>query len=405
MDPTNFGNQGFIFGETSISELSDGSLFLNGRSGEKVRVTKTVSANYPQQSTYGAAVKQTALADPACCGGTAKVDVEGLPYLTLVAGCNSEITREFVTVSCSYDDGATFTKQLLMEGSKAGKGGYVDIYVDNKGKAYVLWEEQYGKAMYLTTFSVADEFCKSGVSANTDTGVMFAKEDYMKKVVTKTKNMTVSSVDGVLHLETTASTQARYFEVNYSQNVTGMVDMSVYKYMLLRVRIDSSTAGDALIDTYYRTGINRANSSDSKSQTKVANDGEWHNVIVDLSDISIRGTLHEFQMRFSVDGQSTKAVVADVEGVAFFKTAAEAETYTFEWKEPQQSENTDSDLESTDNKDKGKDKTSSEKNAADTAEDVPTDEKRRGCGSSITGTVGFVVISALGVCVLKRKKQ
>ena len=143
--------------ETCLALLSDGrSILINARNKPGNRALRTYY-NFPS-GEMGEYTLHDQLIDPACCGGTCSVDIEGLPYSVLYFGCESRQKREFVTVKCSFDDGKTYPLSLPLSGE--GFGGYCDIAIDSKGKVYALWEEFSGKNDHLTTFSFADEFIK-----------------------------------------------------------------------------------------------------------------------------------------------------------------------------------------------------------------------------------------------------
>lgn len=140
--------------ETDIVQLSDGSIMLNSRSGCKYRQV-TVSPNGKDQ--WSETFNELQHPDPGCCAGLAIADVASLPRAVLFSNCESQTDREYVTVKCSFDDGKTYSKKLVLSGEKFG--GYSDIYVDDRGCVYVLYEYQAGKNVYLARFSYADVFC------------------------------------------------------------------------------------------------------------------------------------------------------------------------------------------------------------------------------------------------------
>ena len=140
--------------ETDIVQLSDGSIMLNSRCGNKHR-NVTVSPN--GRDNWSETFMETQHPDPGCCAGLVVAEVEGLPRALLFSNCESQENREFITVKCSFDDGKTYTKKLQLSGE--GVGGYSDIYVDAHGRVYVLYEIQAGKTVCLARFSYADVFC------------------------------------------------------------------------------------------------------------------------------------------------------------------------------------------------------------------------------------------------------
>ncbi len=143
--------------ETSLSLLSDRKSFIiNARNKPGRRATRRYF-NFPD-GPMDEGILHPDLTDPACCGGCISVDVKGLPFALLYVGCNSETTRENVTVKCSFDNGETYPLSLPISGKDMG--GYCDIAVNSEGKVFVIWEDHGGANDHLTTFSFADEFIK-----------------------------------------------------------------------------------------------------------------------------------------------------------------------------------------------------------------------------------------------------
>ena len=161
--------------ETSIVELSDGSVMINSRhytlshkdsdllkySEEEARRVVTVSQN--GVDTWSETVFDPVLIDPACAGNMCSVEVEGLPRAILFVNCASTTKREHLTVRCSFDNAKTWIEKTLY---LSPVGWYSDIAVDNRtGKVYVLHENPHVTQWFLMceelfTFSFYDVFAK-----------------------------------------------------------------------------------------------------------------------------------------------------------------------------------------------------------------------------------------------------
>ncbi|MBQ7347556.1 MAG: exo-alpha-sialidase [Clostridia bacterium] len=160
--------------ETSIVELSDGSVMINSRQHTfpfcesipkyieaEARRAVTVSANgvdHWSKTRY-----DDTLIDPACEGNICAANVEGLPRAILFSNCASTTKRFDLTVRCSFDDAKTWLEKTVYLGHI---GWYSDIAVDQNGKVYVIHENAQitgGKKMCteLFTFSFYDQFVKN----------------------------------------------------------------------------------------------------------------------------------------------------------------------------------------------------------------------------------------------------
>lgn len=161
--------------ETSIVELSDGSVMINSRHysapytetkllpypEEKARRVVTVSPNGVEN--WSETVFDPVLIDPACAGNICSVEVKGLPRAILFVNCASTTKRHHLTVRCSFDDAKTWIEKTLYLSSV---GWYSDIAVDNRtGRVYVLHENPHVENWFLMceelfTFSFYDVFAK-----------------------------------------------------------------------------------------------------------------------------------------------------------------------------------------------------------------------------------------------------
>lgn len=146
--------------ESCIVELSDGSLMVNSRQytwTDKKAPFRHVSVSKTGVDGWSETTPDTALIDPACMGSMCSVDIPGLPHAILFINCNILFSRRNVTVKCSFDDGKTWSGELVIDKQN---GGYSDIAVDKNGKVYVIYEIMAGKSLNLATFSFYDQFAK-----------------------------------------------------------------------------------------------------------------------------------------------------------------------------------------------------------------------------------------------------
>lgn len=389
--------------ETAIAEMSDGSILVNARNPQGNRALNLcMDFKTEGNLTWQGMFYHPQLIDANCCGGMTAVDIEGLPYALLNVNCANDTIMESdgsrpkrinVTVKCSFDDGQTFEKSL--EISSYDKGGYCDIAVDSKGKAYVIWEEDYGTNVHLTTFSFVDEFCNDEYVMNTNTAIAFDNKDKLA-LISDYKNMNGEFKDGTLKVVTEPKTTSKGIVVDYS-TITRNIDVSEYKYLLCKIKIDSSTSGNVALEGYIRSGRTTSTNTDFGAKKIVPNDSEWHNVIMDFSKIEIDGTLQNIQLRFSVEnGAKTDIITANIAGIGLFKTEEEAQNYQFDITVSNDIKNDDPSEVDTFEVD-------------DTQETPTTDTDRegnkKGCGSSI-GTMGVLsVYTSVGVATASKCKK
>ena len=393
--------------ESAIAEMSDGSILVNARNPQGNRALNLcMDFKTDGKLAWQGMLYHPQLPDANCCGGMTAVDIEGLPYALLNVNCANDTIMESdgsrpkrinVTVKCSFDDGQTFEKSL--EISSFDKGGYCDIAVDSKGKAFVVWEEAYGTNVHLTTFSFFDEFCRDEYVMNTDTAITFDTNDSLK-LISDYKNMSGELKDGALEIVTESKTTYKGMVIDYS-TVTRSIDMSEYKYLLCAIKVDPSTAGNVAIEGHIRSGRTTFASTGYSSKATVPNDGEWHNVIIDLSENDIDGTLQNVQLRFGVEnGSKSEIVTASLAGIALFKTELEAQSYQFEKtsvEDSEKGEQNESEADKTDAEDG---------NETEEVKSESPQETDKGCGSSIgaIGTLG-VCATAGAIATAKRKKK
>ena len=141
--------------ESSLAELSDGSIMMNSRSTPYRKVTTSPNGIDNWTTTYA----DEQLPDPGCCAGLVSVVLDGKHRGLLFINCADNISdraRHFVTVKYSRDDGKTWDSSLALTGFD--KGGYCDIAVDSEGRVFAIYEVDWGKYVELACFSFADTF-------------------------------------------------------------------------------------------------------------------------------------------------------------------------------------------------------------------------------------------------------
>ncbi len=382
--------------ETAVAELSDGSILVNSRNPEGYRALNLCMDFKAEGSlTWQGMIYHPELPDANCCGGMISVDLDGLPFGLLNVNCanntvlmensTSMYKRTNVTVKCSFDDGQTFEKELRIS---TDKGGYCDLAVDSQGKVYVIWEENYGTNVHLTTFSYEDVFCSDSYVTNPETAVTFRDEESVSRT-SNYKNMSGELRDGVLHVVTESKTTSKGFEVDYS-TLTRMIDMEDYPYLLCKIKIDPSTAGDVELEGYIRSGRTTATNAAYGASTTVANDGEWHNVIIDYTGNDIDGTLQNVFLRLGVkDGAKSAIVTADIAGIGLFRTEEEAQAYEFTAADPVQN-------------DTGETQDTANPGESDTQ---AARETEKGCASALNGTAGVLALGVTAGALTCRKRK
>lgn len=130
--------------ETVASELSSGALYLAVRQNAPARAFAILESDFRTFSKYA---PEPSLADPICFGSTVSMGEK-----LLFVNCEHSEKRINVTLKASLDGGRTWQKRKVIDHMR---GGYADLAADApKGKIYVLYENDFGKEMYL---AVIDE--------------------------------------------------------------------------------------------------------------------------------------------------------------------------------------------------------------------------------------------------------
>lgn len=289
--------------ESCIVELSDGSVMINSRQftgaynsnsnsrpsseGDACRRV-TVSPN-GIENWSGTKVDKT-LIDPACQGSMVKVDLEGLPHAILFVNNASTTRRDHLTVRCSFDDGATWSGELLIDETA---GGYSDIAVDANGKVYVIYENNAGARVNLVTFSFYDVFCKGNKNLNTYQN-QFDEPYGLANAVEGVKIEKLEN-DGV------KASVKDTFKASFELDVTGVTRLlNADDTPVLAVRMKANTASDAKnvkVGAYLRCGSKGESVNSLYASATLLNDGQYHTVLFDMSEkAAFSGNLYSFEL-------------------------------------------------------------------------------------------------------------
>ena len=134
--------------ETVAAETSDGRILLNIRSFALYRSKAYSNTGIDGWSTP---TNDTALPDPKCFGSIVSYRNFLGKFALLQVNCASQTERNNVTLTVSFDDGKTWDIKHIID---AERGGYCDVAADEKNeKIYILYEEDYGKNVFLATFT------------------------------------------------------------------------------------------------------------------------------------------------------------------------------------------------------------------------------------------------------------
>lgn len=381
--------------ETCIAELSDGSIILNSRSTPY----RLVSVGDGDLKNWTDTVQDKGLPDPGCCAGMASVNLQGYPHALLFVNCNNNQSniRKLVTVKCSFDNGLTWnngTVQLTDDST----GGYADIAVDSRGRVYVLYETNFGETVRLARMSFVDQFAKDAAVTNTDTAVSFKEFDSVTTTSSFSK-INASHADQALRLVKKANAAMGKFNLNYSATTLN-TDMSEYKYMVCRVK--ASADADVRLGAYLFTGRVSKATDDIYAEATVTADGQYHDVVINLSSLKLKNTLQTVQFTLSsVVADNTAEFTVDLQGVAFCKTFAEADAYDFT--EDVRNDTDDGEPAPTT---QAPDAAASVPSTADATKDG---KEKLGCSSTVgeraAASLGWLAMLALVLCIKKRSKR
>ena len=369
--------------ETCIVRTSDGGVLCNSRQNALPSETapyRVLSSSLNGIGAWTTSEAHTTLIDPACCGGMTSVELEGLPHAILFSNNASTTTRNNLTVRCSFDDGLTWEKSIVIDKQN---GGYSDIAVDQNGKVYVIYEQAMGTKVMLATFGYYEAFCagdddvKSQQKDFTDVAQLAEKPSGVKF----TKN-TSGALKATVENENEPSFT---LDISSKSKAVNLSDSPV-----LALRLKASGEGDySSFGLFFRSG--RIDESVSKLYTefKVKNDGEEHTVLIDLSDRdAYRGNLYSLEIEcFTMDEAAQKGDSLQILQLGFYESEEAALKVYPEPDAPEEQETTEPELEKPDNSD-----------------DIAINEDEGGCGSSIA-VAPVIMALPLAFAVRKRRKK
>lgn len=368
--------------ETCIARTSDGGVLCNSRQYSLPSETspyRVLSSSLNGIGAWTTSTPHTALVDPACCGGMTSVELEGLPHAILFSNNASATARNNLTVRCSFDDGLTWEKSILIDKLN---GGYSDIAVDQNGKVYVIYEQAMGTKVMLATFSYYETFCagdddvKSQQTDFTDIAKL-AKEPSGVSLTKNTQGAIKAKVD---------STNEPSFVLDIA-SVSKAVNLSDRPVLAMRIKTtgeDDYSAGGI----FFRCGrIDKSVSKLYKDFT-VKNDGKEHTLIIDLSDRdAYKGNLYSLEIEcFGIETAAKVGNTVQILQLGFYESEEEAlKVYP-----------------APDVIDEEQGDTATETEGASDTTDKNQSENESGCGSTIAA---LPVAIALPVAFIIRRKK
>ena len=376
--------------ESAITKLSGGGVIISSRQyslpyDEDTNASHTehnsyrmIAASDDGSSKWSTSAYNTYLPDPACEGSMCYVDVPGLPYALLHINCNSKIDRKNITVRCSFDDGVTWGKSIVID---ADAGGYSDIAVTEDGKVYVVYERDAGKQVMLATFSFYDAFCVDDASTITTTNRFRS----LKNIVHESSDVELSkSSSGELSVKLTdVENPSAVFDF---QQITKNINVSKLSVLAIKIKASVASSSDELqCGVLIRSGRNTISRSEAYLPVKFVNDGEYHTVVVELNDRdAIKGNLYSMEMQFySAKETGSVGDTYEISDIGFFASADEA--YAVYGGAPVSSDDTETDV-STDTQ-------------------TGNDTSERGCKSAIGVSFSSVMLVGIGTMIIRRKKR
>ena len=120
--------------ESSVAELSDGSLLLNMRNYDRTRKNRKVSLSYDGGLTWSDIRSDPALIEPICQASLLYYPKKKALFFINPA---SEESREKMTLKISYDEGKTWSVSRILH---AGPAAYSDITILNTGELGCFYE-------------------------------------------------------------------------------------------------------------------------------------------------------------------------------------------------------------------------------------------------------------------------
>ena len=130
--------------ETVASELPRGEIYLAIRQNAPARASAVLASDFASFRDYAPV---SGLRDPICFGSA--VSAGGTLFFV---NCDHAEKRQNITLKASRDGGKTFETIAVID---ENRGGYADIAADEKrGKIYVLYENEYGKELFLAVLDM-----------------------------------------------------------------------------------------------------------------------------------------------------------------------------------------------------------------------------------------------------------
>lgn len=121
--------------ECTVAELSNGNIVLNMRSGDRRMPNRKISISTNGGLTFTAAVYDSVLIEPVCQGALLRYATT--PNTLLFSNPAHKKQRKNLTLSISYNDGATWPKQIVIH---KGKSAYSDMAVLPTGNVICVYE-------------------------------------------------------------------------------------------------------------------------------------------------------------------------------------------------------------------------------------------------------------------------
>jgi sialidase-1 len=121
--------------ECTVVELTDGSLLLNMRNNDRIASLRKVSFSKDGGLTWSAVACDSLLTEPVCQGALLRYTSE--PPTLLFANPHHPSKRKNLTISMSYDDGISWTQQVVIH---KGKSAYNDLAVLKNGNVICIYE-------------------------------------------------------------------------------------------------------------------------------------------------------------------------------------------------------------------------------------------------------------------------
>ncbi len=380
--------------ETCIAKTSDGGVLFNSRQHTYPSETspyRVLSSSMTGTGAWTTSTPHTTLIDPACCGGMTSVELEGLPHTLLFSNNASAEKRNNLTVRCSFDDGITWSKSLLID---KDNGGYSDIAVDSKGKVYVIYEQAMGTKVMLATFGFYETFC--------------AGDDVVKSSVTDwtTPYDMLTDKNGVECAEgnggALVATVGNSSEPSFTLDVSAVSKaVNVSKRPVLAMRLKGLGDGESNgVGVFVRCGRNNESVSKLYTSFNLPNDGKEHTVFLDLSERdAYRGNLLSIEVQcFGSDATAVSGDKLEIIQLGFYQDRAQAMTvYPASDIEVQSSNKPSEKPDTTDG-------TQVPMPSQTTSTQDSTSEDDGGCGSSIS-IVPISLVALAAVAVLSKRRK